>query len=323
MNKRFLAALSLTAIAIVAGACSGGSDTNGDTAGGAAMETANKRARAAEAPAVSSEEGLMAADTAAGQGGSSGTTTGGSGYSEGGSGGIYDSQPAARGTGLPDLGLSVIKSATVTLDVGDDELQETLQNATSTADKYGGFVVSTSVSDDEHDPRGSIVVRVPAERFTDALADLESLGDVASESVSGQDVTQEFIDLQARLRNYVAQETVLLRLMDRAQSVTDTIRVQNELQRVQLEIERLRGRITYLEDQTAMSTIELRVGEEGAIAAPPGEFEKAWERAKDGLVAVITGLIASLGVIVPIAALAALVIFVIARLRPRVGSHGA
>lgn len=318
MKKRFLAALSLTAIAILAAACSAGSDTSEDIAAG----SAGRRAPEADVRALTSEEGLMA-DTASGTVASSNGGGGGSGYTGGDSGGIYGSRPPARAPGVPDLGLSVIKSATVTLDVGDDDLQETLQNATSTADKYGGFVVSTSISEDEDDPRGSIVVRVPAERFTDALADLESLGRVASESVSGQDVTQEFIDLQARLRNYVAQETVLLRLMDRAQSVTDTIRVQNELQRVQLEIERLRGRITYLEDQTAMSTIELRVAEEGAVTSPPGEFEKAWGRAKDGLVAVVTGLIASLGVIVPIALLAALAIFIFTRVRPRVGSHGA
>lgn len=260
------------------------------------------------------EEAGYASDPAAR---SNGGSSGGTGTD------IYQGAPDSRDAGLPDLGLSVIKTATVTLEVKDDELQETLRNATSSAEKYGGFVVSTSVSDDEENPTGSIVVRVPAERFGDALADLESLGDVASESVSGQDVTQEFIDLQARLRNYVAQEAVLLKLMDEAQSVSDTIRVQNELQRVQLEIERLRGRITYLEDQTAMSTIELRVAEEGAVGAPPGDFEKAWGRAKDGLVAVIAGLIASLGVILPIALLSLLVIYAFVRIRPKLGSHGA
>ena len=257
-----------------------------------------------------------AADSAAGSG-TSGANSGSGG------GDIYGGAPDSRDPGLPDLGLSVIKSATVTLEVKDDDLQQTIQNATSSAEKYGGFVVSTSVSDNEEDPTGSIVVRVPAERFGDALADLEGLGDVASESISGQDVTQEFIDLQARLRNYVAQEAVLLKLMDQAQSVSDTIRVQNELQRVQLETERLRGRITYLEDQTAMSTIELRVAEEGAVGARPGDFEKAWGRAKDGLVAVTAGLIASLGVILPIALLALLVIFAFVRIKPKLGSHGA
>jgi hypothetical protein len=312
MTKRVLAALSLTLVAIVAVSCSGGDDGDSMTAAG---ETEERQAD------LDGDENALS-DGSAGYTGDSGGGAGGG--SSGGSGtDVYQGAPDARSAGLPDLGLSVIKTATVTLEVEDDQLQPTLQNATSSAEKYGGFVVSTSVSHDEDDPTGSIVVRVPAERFGDALADLESLGNVASESVSGQDVTQEFIDLQARLRNYVSQETVLLRLMDSAQSVSDTIRVQNELQRVQLEIERLRGRITYLEDQTAMSTIELRVAEEGAVGAPPGDFEKAWERAKDGLVAVIAGLIASLGVILPIGVLTLLVIYAFLRIKPKLGSHGA
>ena len=318
MSKRFIAALSLTLVAIIAVSCSGGDDSEmSDTAARTAEEGADRGLASMdeESAALSDGGGGVAYDAGApssGAGGGSGTGAS--------SGGGRDRDPTS---GLPDLGLSIIKTATVTLEVGDDKLQSTLQNATSSAEKYGGFVVSTSVTDDEENPTGSIVVRVPATRFGDALADLESLGKVASESVSGDDVSQEFIDLQARLRNYTAQETVLLRLMERARSVTDTIRVQNELQRVQLEIERLRGRITYLEDQTAMSTIELRVAEEGAVGAPPGEFEKAWERAKDGLVAVVAGLIASLGVIVPIGLIAFLGIFAFLRLRPKVGSHGA
>lgn len=310
MVKRVLAALSLTLVAVVAVSCSGADDA-GSTAGSVGRE---ERAAVPELSGDRAELSVdgagYASDSAAGSDGGSGTD-------------VYRGAPDSRDAGLPDLGLSVIKTATVTLEVKDDELQQTLQNATSSAEKYGGFVVSTSVSDDEENPTGSIVVRVPAERFGDALADLESLGDVASESVSGQDVTQEFVDLQARLRNYVAQEAVLLKLMDEAQSVSDTIRVQNELQRVQLEVERLRGRITYLEDQTAMSTIELRVAEEGAVGAPPGDFEKAWERAKDGLVAVIAGVIAGLGVILPIGLLSLLVIYAFVRIRPKLGSHGA
>ena len=309
-------------VAMAAVSCAGGSDSGqaGGSAERAPYARANdqiEKAMEAETGYLTSEEpamGSSAADGSSGGGSSAGTTTGSGGD-------VYDSGAAQRGPGLPDLGLSVIKTATVGLEVPEDDLQETLQNATSTAEKYGGFVVSTSVADDEDNPTGSIVVRVPASRFGDALADLESLGTVTEERVAGQDVSQEFIDLQARLRNYVAQETVLLRLMNRAQSVTDTIRVQNELARVQLEVERLRGRINFLEDQTSMSTIELRVGEEGAVTTPPGEFSKAWQRAKDGLVSVVAGLIASLGVIVPLGLLTLLVVFAIVRLRPRFSSH--
>ena len=312
--KRLMTALSLLVVSVTVAACAGGADSDGGSDGAIGRDMAEKRAAEAEAPMVEQEAALSAGGAA------TGTTSYSNDGGGGGSGSDVYSGASNRSTGLPDLGLSIIKTATVALEVKDDELQETIRSATTTAEKYGGFVVSTGVIDDKDNPSGSVVVRVPATRFGDALADLESLGKVDSESVSGQDVTQEFIDLQARLRNYVAQETVLLKLMERAASVTDTIRVQNELQRVQLEVERLRGRITYLEDQTAMSTIELRVFEGNLATEPPGEFEKAWERAKDGLIAVVAGLISSLGVVVPLALLAALVVFVVTRLRPRVSS---
>lgn len=225
-------------------------------------------------------------------------------------------QSAGRSlTGTPDVGPSVIKTATVDIEVEEDSFRDAVRDGIATAERYGGFVVTTAVEDEDRG-RGSIIIRVPSVRFGDALSDLEDLGDVTSETVSGQDVGQEFVDLQARLRNYTAQEVVLLRLMDRAATVVDTIRVQGELQGVQLEIERLRGRIRYLDDQTSLGTIEVRIAEIGAAPQASGELGKAWERAKDGFIAVVAGLIASLGVVVPIALLIGLVVLVV-RLRPR------
>jgi hypothetical protein len=133
-------------------------------------------------------------------------------------------------------------------------------------------------------------------------------------------VSQEFVDLQARLTHLLTQESVMLKLMERAQTIPDTIRVQGELQGIQLEIERLRGRIRFLDDQTDLSTIEVRLYEAGAIATKDGEFAKAWARAKEAFVAIVAGLITSLGVIVPLAILLGLVILMITVLKPRISS---
>jgi hypothetical protein len=163
-------------------------------------------------------------------------------------------------------------------------------------------------------------VRVPADGFGRTLAQLEDLGDVQQEHVSGRDVTQEFVDLQARLRNFTAQEAVLLRLMDRSVSVADTIRVQSHLQGVQLEIERLRGRIRFLEDQTDMSTITVNFEEAGAPAPRTGTIEKAWERAVDAAFAVVSAVIVGAGFVVPIALMIGVAFLVAGWVRPRLGS---
>lgn len=240
------------------------------------------------------------------------------------------SEPAASGyggtavrqrpAGLESVGPSVIKTAQLHIEIDRDGLRDSVQDAIATASAHGGFVVSTRVDGGEGARSGSIILRVPAERFERALDALHSLGTVEQELVSGQDVTEEFIDLEARLRHYEAQEAVLLNLMERAATVADTIRVQSELQGVQLEIERLRGRLRFLRDQTDLATIHVDLVEAGATAAPKNPFERAWENAADTFVAVLSGTIVAAGFVVPIGVLLAALYLVFRAVRPRLGS---
>jgi hypothetical protein len=189
------------------------------------------------------------------------------------------------------------------------------------AEGAGGYLLSTSV-DGVDRRRGEFTIRVPAETFEETLSALEELGTVTGEDVRGQDVSQEFVDLEARLRNATAQEEVLFRLYDRSDSIADTIRVQRELEDVQLEIERLRGRLRFLEDRTALSTISVSIAEAGTVTAAAGPFGKAWDKARDTFVAVVSGAIVGTGFVLPLAAFA-LVAYVIFRLvRPRLKGAG-
>ena len=220
----------------------------------------------------------------------------------------------------PEAGPDVIKTADLELEIERDGLQQAVREAVSTAGRFGGFVLSTT-TEGQGAGSGSVVIRVPAERFEAALAALEGLGKVESETVSGQDVSQEFVDLEARVRNLKAQETVLLRLMERAQTVTDTIRVQNELSGIQLEIERLTGRIRFLRDQADTSTISLHLYEAGAA---PGEtpkagvLAKAFDRAVNLALGVVSTVIVGTGLLIPLLFLALLAYLVLRALRPRV-----
>jgi Domain of unknown function (DUF4349) len=265
-------------------------------------------------------------------GGSDGRAAGGAGGGDGGvaergesavfraadtaGGGRALVQTAAR---LPRVGPSIIKTADVEVGVPRADLQEAIRRAVAIAGSYGGFVSSTGV-DKQGAASGTVVIRVPSTRFEDALTDLEDLGNVRHENVSGVDVTQEFVDLQARLRNWQAQETVLLRLMNRAESVTDTIRVQGELSRVQLEIERLRGRLDYLEDQTDLGTISATFVAAGPAPQGPTTLERAWRDALQGSLEVVSTVIVGAGYLVPVAILAAVVVMVFRGVRPRVSS---
>lgn len=285
----------MVASALVGAACSGDDSVSAGGDGGAA-DSSRVSDQSAEGAGLTSEEELS--DEAVGK----------------------VSAASAAVTETPELGPNVIKTADLKLEVPKDEFRDAVTKATGSASSFGGFVLTTDVSETRS---GTIILRVPAENFDAVLGELRALGDLKGEAISGRDVSEEFVDLQARLRNLEAQETVLLRLMDRAQTVSATIKVQRELSGVQMEVERLRGRIRFLDDQTSFSTITLNlVRADLAPPEPAGALGRAWENAKDTFVAVVSAVVVGAGFVLPVAFLLALIALAYRALRPRL-SQGA
>jgi hypothetical protein len=211
--------------------------------------------------------------------------------------------------GLPTIGQAVVKDAEITVEVRRGTFAQAFDEASRVAKTYGGYVESSSMAGAEA-RSGSLVVRVPSGAFDEAMSDFRALGAVTAESVSGQVVTQEFIDLEARLRTWEAQEAVLLGLMRDATSVEATLRIQRELQDVQFRIEQIKGELRVLEDRTALATIRLSMVESGAPVATQNRpsdtrpsLAEAWEKAVDGFLGVAYATVVGLGYLVPIAAL--------------------
>jgi Domain of unknown function (DUF4349) len=215
----------------------------------------------------------------------------------------------------------VIKDGQVELRVERDTFDESVREVYLLAPRLQGIVQSTAI-DDSGEGRGTVVIRVPSDRFEDALDELRDIGRIESQYVDTQDVTEEFVDLQSRIRNARAAERVLLNLMDEAATIADTIRVQNQLERVQENIERMRGRLRVLDDQTSFSTLAVDVFEAGAPKDDPeedGALVKAWRDAVDGFLGVISAVIVASGVLLPVAIMALIVALLVRRLRPRLG----
>ena len=198
-------------------------------------------------------------------------------------------------------GPSIIKygDIAVVIEVGD--FDAAFDRATGVATRYGGFVLSSSVSGGDR-RSGFLTIRVDAADFDRAMADLRGLGDVERESISGQDVSMQVVDLEARLASWKAQREVLLRLMDDARTVADTLKVQVELQNVQMNIEQIEGELTYLEDQVDLATINVAIREPGAdegIDDRP-RIGDAWNLAVEAFLRVIVAMIVGLGYLVPV-----------------------
>jgi Domain of unknown function (DUF4349) len=224
------------------------------------------------------------------------------------------SQVAPGAAAVPGLTAKIIKTASLSVSIRPRTFDEKIQEATMAAQRHGGFVSSSQTSEAVRQS-GTLVLRVPVDQFEATLGDLRRLGKVKSQTISGQDVTGQVVDLQARLRNWEAQEAVLLRLMDRAKTIEDSIVVQGHLQDVQLSIEEIKGQLRALQDQTSFSTISLSLSEVGFVPPKPKSsgltFGKAWHMAWHGFVGVLAAVLVALGFLIPVALLAAAVLLVL------------
>jgi len=139
-----------------------------------------------------------------------------------------------------------------------EDVVDTRDEIAQLAVKYDGYVVSSRISGEEREMRGYISIRVPDGEFESALAGLRGLAiRVISESTSSQDVTEEYVDLESRLKNAQATESQYLALLQKAEDVEDILRIYERLSYVRSEIEQIKGRMQYLERTSSMSLISV------------------------------------------------------------------
>jgi len=205
------------------------------------------------------------------------------------------------------------------------------QRAIAAVERMGGFVLTTDTVSAGHELeraelRVSLVLRVPADRFEPALGELRNLGrGVGREQVTGQDVTEEFIDLEARIRTQRALEAQLLEILKSTKSVSEMMDVHARLADVRGEIEKTQGRHRFIEDQASLSTIRLEIS--GLASGGGRGFGDSARRAKDDLVAVASGIVTAgirlTGVLLPVLVMIGLPGYAVARaIRRRRASNG-
>jgi len=156
----------------------------------------------------------------------------------------------------------VIQTATLQITVKDTV--QVLEFAQTLADELGGYIVTSNSWRDDGQVRAEITLRIPATQLHSALQQIkEQALEVDNESISGQDVTEEYTDLEARLRNLEATETELQELLTTVREKTgdaeDILAVYRELTQIREQIETLEGRIHYLDTMTEMATISVDI----------------------------------------------------------------
>ena len=135
------------------------------------------------------------------------------------------------------------------------------------AESFGGLVERLSSSGGGEGSRSDIVIKVPQARFAQAMGRIEALGDVQARSLASEDVTEQHIDLTARLGVYSKEEQSLLSLMERSNSVSDLLSVERELARVRANIERSQAQLSLLQQRLDLATIHVALFSRGALAS--------------------------------------------------------
>jgi len=206
----------------------------------------------------------------------------------------------------------VISNASLQIEVEEGKFQAVFDQASLLADKYGGYILSANSSATSQESiirSGVVAIRVPSESLTLALSDAATLGKVTAQQLSSQDVTEEYVDLQARLKNAQAQEEAVLLLLQRAETVEDALRVRETLMYIQEEIEQYKGRMAYLDEHASFATLTMSVYEKGGmvVAGQGWGFVDALKRAARALVGTINELIVFLGGALPVLVVLALI----------------
>lgn len=159
-------------------------------------------------------------------------------------------------SGQTSDGRLVIKNANLTLQV--ESVREAESSLRVTVGQLGGYVVKSETSGDDEAMRSEITFRVPSGRFDQAMSGAQGLAKkVLSRTISGDDVTQEFVDLSARQRALEATRDRLLTLLNKADRVEDALAVNTSLTEIQAQLEQIEGRKKFLTQSAALSTISV------------------------------------------------------------------
>jgi hypothetical protein len=204
----------------------------------------------------------------------------------------------------------IIRNANISVEV--NSTTEASHRVTAIAESHGGFVVtSESKQREDADPAKrtldiKLVVRVPSTQFGPALDEIRGLANnVREENVTGQDVTEEFIDLEARIKTQRALEQQFLDIMKQAHKVEDALEVQRQLADVRTDIEKLEGRKRFLENRASLSTITVNIEAPKQISVSTTGFGRELRDAVSDAIdigaAIILGLIRFAIVMIPVA----------------------
>ncbi|MFC4103924.1 DUF4349 domain-containing protein [Paenibacillus xanthanilyticus] len=305
------AGLFVMLLAFVAG-CS--SAENSDSGGSTNQKAANSLKYSEDSVA---SESAANSDGGADQAAATGAAPANAGSSAGEADGT-DGQGGASSLGAiadPDgFNRKIVYRGSVSMEVEDYAAAQRSVSAAITAS--GGYILQFTDQQTSTELGGTYTIKVPANGFMSFLAGMEKLPHLAFEkSMQGTDVTEEYVDLESRLKARGVVEARLLAFMEKAESATALLQFSKELGEVQTEIERIKGRMRYLDQNVAYSTIELRIYQKSAVPIQALAEEKsfgdkisgAWSGSLSFLAEAAQVIVIALTALLPVAVVLAVI----------------
>ncbi|MFJ7933567.1 DUF4349 domain-containing protein [Sporosarcina sp. NPDC096371] len=290
MNKKFTAILLLVGLCLLAAACS--------------MSTSQENAKTEESKTISNEVGMESEMEQSSDKDSS--------------------QQTQTGSSTDRM---IIHQAQLQIKV--KEFEQAQLNIEQKVTEYGGYIVESNVHRQDADAvSGTITIRIPEKHFQSFLKDAEEQATILERNVTGEDVTEQYVDLKSRVTSKRAVEARLLEFMSQSQKTEDLLKISSDLAAVQEEIELIVGKMNYLENQTSYSTIEISMFEDRIIVP---ELDKnnldTWDKTKKQLATstnfmlaagsgLIVFFIGNLPVIILLLLVGTVVYFIIKRKKP-------
>jgi Domain of unknown function (DUF4349) len=219
----------------------------------------------------------------------------------------------------------IIRDGRIGIVIADGSFSKGVAGVTQIARRNGGFVLESSSRDERS---GALTLRIPAKRFDDAMLALRGLagqleGEVEFQDITGQDVTAQFVDLDARLEILQDRRELLRDIQAEATSSSEILRLAALIDEVTLEIENIQGRLNFLKDQVAEATIKVEVRERDVEREDPGpdtenpSIADSFELAVQGFLRIVGAIVIGLGYLIPLGVIALLVWGVITLVRRR------
>lgn len=186
----------------------------------------------------------------------------------------------------------IIRTGSLSLRV--DDAEKRMDEAKSLAKQFNGFVANSNLSERNGVKTGYITVRVPSDKYDMLVAETKKLAAlVLSESSDAEDVTAQFVDLEARLKSAKAEEEQYMAILKQAKNVEDTLKVTQSLNEVRSRIEQMQGQMRYLTDRTDYSTLNITLTEETKIQLPTKTWKplETLRQTFQGLIVSLQGLV--------------------------------